>query len=64
MSGGPIFDINGVVVGLQGSVTSPRESVSGDGRKISVENGMAIRTELILNVLKKNKIRYSINLTS
>lgn len=58
MSGGPVFDVNGTVLGMQASVTSPRESRSADGRTISVENACIIRSGLILDLLKKNKIRH------
>jgi len=57
MSGGPIFGINGLVVGIQASVTNPRESKGPDGRSIFVENAIAIRSNLILDLLKKNRIR-------
>lgn len=57
MSGGPVFDINGEVLGMQGSVTSPRVSGGGEDRTISVENAVAIRSDLIYNFLKlKNLI--------
>lgn len=56
MSGGPVFDPSGVVVGMQGSVTQPRTSSNGQ-RIISVENALAIRSSLILDVLKQNSIR-------
>jgi len=57
MSGGPVFDIKGVVVGVQASVTSPRTSISADGRTISVENAIAIRSNLVLDLLKRNNIQ-------
>lgn len=56
MSGGPVFDPDGVVVGMQGSVTQPRTSSNGN-RTISVENALAIRSNLILDFLKKNNIK-------
>lgn len=56
MSGGPVFNKRGVVVGMQGSVTQPRTSSSG-GRTISVENALAIRSNLILDLLKQNNIK-------
>ena len=56
MSGGPVFDPSGVVVGIQGSVTQPRTSSNGQ-RTISVENALAIRSSLILDVLKQSNIR-------
>ena len=57
MSGGPVFDPDGFVVGIQASVTSPRESKNAAGRKITVENACVIRSNLILSFLKKHKIR-------
>ena len=58
MSGGPVFDVEGKVLGMQGSVTNPRESISGDGkRKIIVENALAIRSDLVLEVLKSKNIK-------
>lgn len=57
MSGGPVFDNKGVVVGMQGSVTQPRISRNAAGRSISVENAVVIRSSLILNLLKENRIR-------
>lgn len=57
MSGGPVFDINGDVMGIQASVTNPRESKSADGRKISVENACVIKSSLILDLLKKHHIK-------
>lgn len=57
MSGGPVFDSQGVVVGMQGSVTQPRTSRNSSGRTISVENALAIRSTLILELLRKQNIR-------
>lgn len=57
MSGGPVFDTKGIVVGMQGSVTQPRVSKNLSGRTISVENALAIRSNLILDLLKKSKIK-------
>jgi len=57
MSGGPVFDVNGTVVGIQASVTKPRESKNADGRKISVENACVIRSNLILDLLEKHQVR-------
>ena len=59
MSGGPVFDPSGVVVGMQGSVTQPRISSNGD-RTISVENALAIRSNLILDLLKQNNIKINL----
>jgi len=57
MSGGPVFDVRGVVVGVQASVTEPRESTNAAGRTISVENAVAIRSDLILELLNKHRIK-------
>jgi len=57
MSGGPVFNTKGSVVGIQGSVTPPRKSSGPGGRSISVENAVVIRSNLILDLLKKNNIR-------
>lgn len=60
MSGGPVFDTSGTVVGVQGSVTDPKESKSGDGkRKIVVENAMVIDGELFFNFIKDHQIRFN-----
>jgi S1-C subfamily serine protease len=53
MSGGPIFDSDGLVLGVQASVTDPRESISGS-RKIVVEHAQAIKSPLIVDFLKGN----------
>jgi len=60
MSGGPVFATNGQVLGMQGSVTSPRISTGGAGRSIAVENAIIIRNELILNLLRKNGVRFNL----
>lgn len=57
MSGGPVFDPDGIVVGIQASVTNPRESKNAAGRKITVENACVIRSNLILSFLMKQKIK-------
>ncbi len=57
MSGGPVFDANGVVVGIQASVTQPRVSSGGGGRTITVENALVVRNDFILTLLNRNKIR-------
>lgn len=59
MSGGSVFDIRGTIIGMQGSVTSPRTSVGGSGGSISVQNAVIIRSSLISEFLKKNRIRYN-----
>ena len=57
MSGGPVLDTRGIVVGIQGSVTEPRVSTNSSGRTISVENALAIRSNLILGLLREHKIK-------
>ena len=47
MSGGPVVDSVGLCVGMMGSVTTPQESIGGDGRKIIVENGVVITSDQI-----------------
>ena len=59
MSGGPVFDVDGTVVGMQASVTKPRISTHSSGRTISVENAVVIRSSLVLDFLKKNHIRFN-----
>ena len=56
MSGGPVFDITGKIYGIQGSVTRPRISTNGT-ESISVQNAVAIKTDLILGLLEANKIK-------
>ncbi len=58
MSGGPVFDPNGNVVGIQAAVTSPRISKNASGRSITVENAIAIRSGLIIDLAKQSKIKY------
>ena len=55
MSGGPVFDVNAKIYGIQGSVTRPRISTNGTD-SISVQNAVAIKTDLILGLLEANKI--------
>jgi len=59
MSGGPVFDVEGCVVGMQGSVTQPRTSAGSAGNSIVVQNAVAIRSNLILELLKKNRIKHN-----
>ncbi len=59
MSGGPVVDVYGSVIGMQASVTKPRESISGD-RKIIVENAVAIRKERIIAELTARGIGYNL----
>lgn len=42
MSGGPVVDVDGQVVGMQSAVMPPRVSIGGNGRRLTVENGIAI----------------------
>jgi hypothetical protein len=56
MSGGPVFDVNGVVVGIQAAVTDRRVSKNADGREIAVENAMVIGSPIVTNVLANNRI--------
>lgn len=51
MSGGPVFDVQGTVIGMQASVTDPRKSSNGSGREIVVENALAIQSSKIIDVL-------------
>ncbi len=51
MSGGPIVDPDGLVVGVQAAVTDRRVSTNPDGREISVENAIAIGSEVVDNFL-------------
>jgi hypothetical protein len=58
MSGGPVVDVDGMIVGMQGSVTSPRISTNGVDR-ISVQNAIAIDGLLIKQLLINNKIDFN-----
>ncbi|MBU1809366.1 MAG: serine protease [Candidatus Omnitrophica bacterium] len=60
MSGGPVFNTSGVVFGMQGSITQPRTSSGGPGCSITVQNAVAIRSSLIINLLEKTRIKYNI----
>lgn len=57
MSGGPVFDTSGTVVGVQGSVTEPRKSMGSGGKVIEVTNAIAIKSDLVLALLKKYNIK-------
>ena len=57
MSGGPVFDLEGILVGMQASVTSPRVSTNGK-RSITVENAQAINAVLIREVLDTKNIPF------
>lgn len=56
MSGGPVFDVNGVVVGIQAAVTARRVSKNADGREISVENAIVIGSPVVTNVLANHTV--------
>jgi S1-C subfamily serine protease len=45
MSGGPAVDVDGLVVGMQSAVTPTRISIGGEGRRIAVENGIAVTAD-------------------
>lgn len=62
MSGGPVFDINGDVLGVQGSVTNPRESRNGD-RVIIVENALVIKNSHFTDLLTANKIPFIVGVS-
>lgn len=55
MSGGPVFDTAGDVWGMQASVTDPRVSTNGV-RTLSVENTLAIRSNLILDFIRETHL--------
>jgi S1-C subfamily serine protease len=59
MSGGPVVDVNGSVIGMQASVTDPRESTNGT-RTITVQNAVAIANARILQFLEQNGIEFTI----
>jgi S1-C subfamily serine protease len=47
MSGGPVVTRDGTVVGMQASITDPRVSEGAGGRRITIENAVAIGSEHI-----------------
>jgi S1-C subfamily serine protease len=59
MSGGPVVDVNGRVLGMQAAITNPRESTNGT-RTITVENAVAIGNDRIIRLLEDNKIDYTV----
>jgi S1-C subfamily serine protease len=59
MSGGPVVDVNGRVLGMQAAVTKPRESTNGT-RTITVENAVAISNDRIIQLLEDNEIDYTV----
>lgn len=56
MSGGPVVDPNGRVVGVQAAVTDRRKSISPDGREISVENAIVIGSDVVNSYLNVNGV--------
>ena len=58
MSGGPVVDVHGSILGMQASVTDPRDSTNGT-RTISVQNAVAIRKERIIALLSTSGVEYS-----
>jgi S1-C subfamily serine protease len=59
MSGGPVVDINGHVLGMQASITDPRDSTNGI-RTITVQNAVAIENSRIIELLQENNIAITI----
>jgi hypothetical protein len=59
MSGGPVVDADGLVVGMQGSVSDPRVSSNGT-QSISVQNALAIDNNRILELLVENNIAHTV----
>jgi S1-C subfamily serine protease len=59
MSGGPVTDVRGNVVGMQASVTDPRESTNGT-RTITVQNALAISGNKIREFLSANRIHFTV----
>jgi S1-C subfamily serine protease len=59
MSGGPVVDVNGRVLGMQAAITPPRESTNGT-RIISVENAVAISNDRIIQLLEDNEMDYTV----
>ena len=59
MSGGPVVDINGLVVGMQASVSDPRESTNGV-RTITVQNALAISGDRIRELLTNSGIAFTV----
>lgn len=59
MSGGPVVDINGLVVAMQASVSDPRISTNGD-RTITVQNAIAINSGRIKELLAANNIEFTV----
>lgn len=57
MSGGPVFDKKGKVVGIQSAVTKPRVSKGAGDRSITVENAIVTTNEFLLKLIKENNIK-------
>jgi S1-C subfamily serine protease len=57
MSGGPVFDVAGEVVGIQAAVSDRRVSKNADGREIAVENAIAIGSTVVIDVLANKAVR-------
>lgn len=62
MSGGPVFDSKGKVIGIQGSVMS-RTSTNG-AKTINIDNALIIKNELAVNLLKNEEIKINNNFFS
>lgn len=60
MSGGPVVDMYGVVVGIQGAVTDPRTSSNGT-QTISVQNAMVIQSDLFVALARINNVTLGAN---
>jgi serine protease Do len=58
MSGGPVVDPDGNVVGVQAAVSDRRESINQDGRKITVENAIAIGSDVVAEFLKVHGVAH------
>jgi S1-C subfamily serine protease len=56
MSGGPVVDPDGYVVGVQAAVTDRRVSTNPDGREISVENALAIGSDVLADFLNAHGV--------
>lgn len=59
MSGGPVVNINGRIIGMQASVTDPRQSTNGY-RTITVQNAVAIGNSGIIRLLKQYNIEFTV----
>lgn len=59
MSGGPVVDIDGRVIGMQASVTDPRQSTNGIST-ITIQNAIAIENAIIFRMLDQHRIQYQV----